>query len=726
MTKLSLRIFGLAAITAVLPFAAAADRPASFPIEIAKDDFAPNALDVSGFIEAPTGKHGFLTVKGDRFVFQDGTSLRFFGSQTNTPRTKEQADYMVKRMRRQGINVTRLHGLEFLNDRNGKTSFDYNAEAWDRLDYYIYKLGQNGIYIILDVHYPLILQFKPGDNIADLPRGGPAPYAQFINDKVASIMHQRMRDVFTHVNPYTRKRYADDPTLAAVEILNEDSLFWGSVQEPFRTELENKFADWLRRKYRDNAGLQRAWAVDGKSPLAEGEGIGAGQRFLLYRNSDFTERRLKENPERGLRGQDQLRFLHELEEKYWSASREVMRKAGVKVPIAGTNWQGQGFPTRIHMQSMSKFDYVDRHGYWDHPQGEGNLRWQIATAGFHNLPMVKAVRTDQDTIAYLGVGNLVTEKAWEQVLGRPMTISEWNTCLPNEFSLEGTALMTAYGLLQGWDGSMQFGYFSTDFRDRLGRGSFDLFGNPPQILQFPAAAMMWYRQDVKEAPLVAESLYDSQTLYDWTEDRKPVPLAAALVGKVGYRFVRQSRKPVVKDISKYWDPDKLVARSITGELTWDARYGVVHVDTPRSQVMVGFLSSQAHILGDVRLQCGNRFGAVYVTAMSGMSPIRLAKRLLVTVAGPARSPGMEYEQTSRRSRLGPSWHLKSPGDGPAMLEAIAGDLRIRNSQARQLKAWTLDVTGKRREQIPLVIDEDSVVLKMQPEHRTVYYELAVE
>jgi hypothetical protein len=176
--------------------------------------------------------------------------------------------------------------------------------------------------------------------------------------------------------------------MAMVEVLNEDSLLWGSVQEPFRTELENKFSDWLRKRYRDNAGLQRAWTVDGKSPLVGGEGLDAGQRIPLYRNTDFTERRLKENPERKLRGRDQLRLLHELEEKYWSASRDVIRKAGVRVPIAGTNWQGHGFPTRIHMLTQSRFDYIDRHGYWDHPQGEGNLKWQIATASFHNLPMV--------------------------------------------------------------------------------------------------------------------------------------------------------------------------------------------------------------------------------------------------------------------------------------------------------------------------------------------------
>ena len=707
---------------------AADNQPKQFAFEPATDDFTANALDCSAFVEAPTGRHGFVSVKGDHFVFEDGTPVRFFGAQMNVP-PKEQVEYTVRRMRRQGINITRLHGLEFLNDRNGKTSFDYDKAAWDRLDYLIAKLGENGIYIILDVHYPLTYRYKPGDRIPGLPQGGPAPHAQFINGKAASIMHQRMRDVFTHRNPYTGKRYAGDPTLALVEVLNEDSMFWGGIQEPFRTELEHRFAGWLRKKYRDTARLRLSWTVDGKSPLQPEEGLEPGRMVALYRASEFTARSLQEHPERKLRGIDQLRFFYELEEKYWSESRAVLRKAGVRVPIAGTNWQGHGFTTRIHMLTQSRFDYVDRHGYWDHPQGEGNLKWRIATARFHDLPMVRAVRPDQDMLTYLGVGNLVTDKAWEQILGLPMTISEWNTCLPNRHSLEGTALMTAYGLLQGWDGSMQFGYFSPDFRPELGRGSFDLFGNPPQILQFPAAAAMWHRRDVREAPLVAESVYDPESVFEWTDDRKPAPVAAALVGKVGYRFLPRRRKPVVleKEIARHWDPGKLRARSITGELAWDASQGVVHVNSPRSQVIVGFLSSQAHILGDVRLQSANRFGAVWVTAMSGDAPIRSARRLLVTAVGPAGAKGMEYEVTSQMSRLGaPYWRLKSAGQGPALMEAIAGVLRVRHDQAGRLKAWTLNGTGGRRRQVPLSVEGESIVLPMRPEHRTVYYELALE
>ena len=735
------------------PVLSAAKESAWFPFEPVEDRFGPSVLDGTRWVEAPTGKHGFVTVKGDRFVFEDGTPVRFFGAQIGGF-SKEQLDYAVRRMRRQGINLTRMHGLENLNDRAGRTSSDYSKEGFDRLDYLIAKLGDNGIYIILDVHYPLTYRFKPGDEIPGLPQGGPASHAQFFNDKIASLMHRRMADVFTHLNPYTKKRYCDDPTVALVEVLNEDSLFWGQIAQPFRQELEQKFAAWLRAKYGDDAGLRKAWGVrsvpvgaskegvegippsnrgqDARDTTPDGvttndEGLAPGQHINLLSNGSFNAKYFQAHPEQAARGQDQMRFCLELEEKYWSASVAALRQAGVRVPISATNWQAHGFATRVHMLGQSQLDYIDRHGYWDHPQGEGNLKWRIATALFHNQPMVKAVKPDQDTLVYLGRGNLVTEKAWEQVLGLPMTISEWNTCLPNQYSLEGTGLMAVYGLLQGWDGLLEFGYFSPDWRESLGSGSFDMLANPPQMLQFPAVATLWHRQDVREADLIAESLYDKESVFGLGEDRKPVPIAAALIGKVGYRFVSQHREPMVKDLRSYWDPDKRIARSTTGELVWNASDGFVTVNTPRTQAVIGFLSTGPHELATATLRSPTNFGAVYVTAMDADAPIESARRLLVTAVGPARNTGMEYETTSQASPLGmPYARLREAGKAPALLEAVTGRIEIRSRVAGQLKAWALDAVGNRVREVPLTVKSDVLVLDMQPQAKTVYYEIATE
>jgi hypothetical protein len=309
-----------------------------------------------------------------------------------------------------------------------------------------------------------------------------------------------------------------------------------------------------------------------------------------------------------------------------------------------------------------------------------------------------------------------------------MTLSEWNTCLPNEYSLEGTGLMAAYGLLQGWDGPLQFSLSGGTYSSALGRGSFNMHGNPPQILQYPAVMTMWHRRDVAEGPIVAETLYTPETLFEYAEDRRPLPLAAACIGKVGFRFVEEDREPVVRDISDYWDPENLTARSVTGQLTWNAKDGVVSIDTPRTAGAIGFLSAAPVRLRSVELTTTTPFGALYVTSLEDEKPVTQALRLLVSAVGPARNTGMAYETTGGTSRQfgTPMWHLAEEGTAPIMLRAIVGELRIRSAHADALSAWALDINGKRRMEVPLRVEGGAVVLPMGVEHAAVYYEVATE
>jgi hypothetical protein len=423
-----------------------------------------------------------------------------------------------------------------------------------------------------------------------------------------------------------------------------------------------------------------------------------------------------------------MHFLYELEEEYFTSTARHLRRIGVKTPICGTNWQGGGFTTRIHLLDQSKLDYLDRHGYWDHPQGEGNTKWRIKTCRFHNLPMVRAIVVGPDEQQENNVGNLVLAKAWQRIFGMPMTLTEWNTCLPNEYSLEGTGLMAAYGMLQGWEAPMQFGYFSTDWREELGPGSFDMLGNPPQLLQFPAVATMWHRHDVQEGPVAAEVVYTPETVFEPREDHKPLPWPAAWVGKVGYRFVDREGEPETREIGEHWDPEALTARSLTGQLCWDARRGLVTIDTPRTQGAIGFLAAGPVELSAVTMDLSTPFGAVYVTTLRDELPIGESPRLLVTAVGPARNTGMRYEETDEVARQHGThlYRLADPGEAPILLRAIAGTVRIRTERADRLQGWVLDLNGRRRCTTELDTEDGTVVLQLAAEHRTVYYELAVE
>ncbi len=697
-----------------------------YPFEPTKDNFAPTATDCSGLIEKPTGKHGFVKVRGDRFVFQDGTPARFWGGQIS-PWTKEQTDYAVRCLRKRGINMVRMHGLGFLNRRGATTSFEYDSDAFDRLDYILYRCGQEGIYVVLDVDYTFGV--RPGDRVAGLERGG-TRFLMFFNDKIAEIKRRRMTDIFTHLNPYTNRRYCNDPTLALVEICNEDSLFWhgiDGVPEPFKTQLIEKFKVWLKQKYGTTERLRGAWRADGRDGLGQTEGLGKQEKLEIVGIWEFSERRGKEYPEKVNRGLDQLRFFMDLEQAYWQGSRYHLRKIGVKVPICGTNWKGGGFTTRVHMKTQAELDYIDRHGYWDHPQGEGGDRWRISRCKFFNLPMIKAATAGEDSQQENNVGNLVLSKAWEQVLGMPMSVSEWNTCVSNEYSLEGPGLIAAYGLLQGWDAPLEFGHHSPDWRPKLGPNSFDMLSNPPQLLQYPILARMWHRQDVREAEVVAETLYGPDEIFEFKDDRRPLPMMAACVGKVGYRFVDEPRRPIVKNIDRYWDARTLTARSITGELMWNASDGIMTIDTPRTAGVIGFLSLSDQRTTSATFESSTRFGAVYVTSLDDDKPICSAHRLLVAAIGPARNTGMEYLITDEKSKRHDSnlWRLKNAGDAPILLEAIVGRLTIRTDHADEFNVWALDVNGKRLTQLPVKAEAGQLTINLERKYGTMYYELAM-
>ena len=78
-------------------------------------DFAP--IDISYLFEEekPAGKHGFLTVQGERFVFEDGTPVRFWGTNLNSGACFPEKDYaekLAKRLAAYGCNLVRLHQMD--------------------------------------------------------------------------------------------------------------------------------------------------------------------------------------------------------------------------------------------------------------------------------------------------------------------------------------------------------------------------------------------------------------------------------------------------------------------------------------------------------------------------------------------------------------------------------------------------------------------------------------
>jgi hypothetical protein len=126
-----------------------------FPFTFAPDDTNLDSIDLTGLLDAPAGKHGFVEARPDgHFYFADGRRARFFGTNVGGAACappKDQAPWIAARLAKYGANILRLHSMDgrwgrLIDYRRG-TSQDLDPEALDRMDLFVAELKQRGSYI---------------------------------------------------------------------------------------------------------------------------------------------------------------------------------------------------------------------------------------------------------------------------------------------------------------------------------------------------------------------------------------------------------------------------------------------------------------------------------------------------------------------------------------------------------------------------------------------------
>ena len=188
--------------------------------------------------------------------------------------------------------------FQFNRGRPKDNTRSFDLESMDRLDYLIYCLKQEGIYIYLDLL--TYRQFRPGDGVdaVDELLQAAKPYTYF-DPRLIELQKEFNRDLWTHINPYTGLAYKDDPAIALTELKNESDPFCTAGPGAYRSRLE---------------ALYRAWA-EGKELLVDEAKV------------DFAH------------PTDQVaRFLLQVMKDYYRGMIAHLRDIGVKVPVNGTNW----------------------------------------------------------------------------------------------------------------------------------------------------------------------------------------------------------------------------------------------------------------------------------------------------------------------------------------------------------------------------------------------------
>lgn len=625
---------------------------------------AGSVIDLSFLSEAPAGRTGFVRVENGHVVKPNGEPIRFWGvnltewtrGSASIP-SKEDAPMWADALARHGINLVRLHFLDLpaprgMIDSTRDDSQHFDAGQLDREDFFIAELLQRGIYVNWNLNVGR--RFKDGDGVLSTKVGkGPLLF----NRRLIELQKDYARQILTHVNPYTQRAYAAEPGVAIVEIVNEDAIYLGwSADSPYDEELTGIYNDWLRRTL-STAELDRlraAAGVKGNDPMPrlKGPAIKAAPAEQYY-----TE----------------CRFYRDLELGYFQEMRSYLKKTlGVKVPIVATadhSHSGSGY---VLVADTSQLDVVDGHTYWQHP----------GDRLYHHAPMVNDP-----------FNSTVAELSRTAMAGQPYTVSEVNNPYPNQFGSEGIPILAAYAGFLDWDAVVWYTFEpkkDAAWAPYVG-DPFDLSLDPVKMPQLAAGALMYRRGDLARAKVSVERSYTRQQVWD---SRRAAGLARPFFTPELPPSVPFLHGLRVKSLDG--EPTAPVSAatsgalvSDTGQLSW-AGYptqGVVTIDSPRSQGLVGFIRQGDAACTNLAAKIQNNFGAIVLNSL-GDEPIADASRLLLTTGTRVENEGMKWDAARAR--------VTEQGHSPTMIEPMTGTITLRNlNRATKVTAQALDGSGHR-------------------------------
>lgn len=628
--------------------------------------------------EKPAGKHGFLKAEGEKFAFEDGTEARFWGVNFNSAQnfpSHEHSEKVAKRLAKTGVNIVRFHQLDgewstpnifrFSRGANPLNTLSFDPESMDRLDYLIYCLKKEGIYVYMDLL--TYRRFQSGDGVEAVGwlKDAAKPYSTF-SRKLIELQKKFNNDLWNHVNPYTRLAYKDEPAIVLTEVANECDLWSSNVSlEPYRSELEKMY---------------RKWAADNK--------VKVGKEKVEFDKNDINIQK----------------FFIKVTTDYYQEMIAHMRDLGVKIPIAGTNWTINA----AHLTAQTAGNFIDSHSY------HYNFGlWHDGNKQFMNEPMTGRKN------------NMIPGLAYYSVQDKPFFVSEWDNPWPNEWRAESSLLLAAVGVMQGWGGFTVHTYrYSLDEDvDMIAKpitgealngvyfrgGLFDVFNDPAKFGLFYHAALITRRGDVKPAEktvnIIPADLFArvGQTLNLTAEKHRVKTVLDGQVAKgdmsvsTDKPFINPSEKEVLSDTKELY-------RNLEKKIGW--------IDSPQTKAVYGFIGNEGEIkLADATIHAATDFATIAISSLTD-DPISNSTNMLLTAVGRAENTNCKYNEDHTQ--------VLDTGHGPILVEVIEARIKIKTDK-RNLRVMSINPQGSVTGYMPSEYKDGEFSFEIGKEFQSIYY-----
>ncbi len=683
------------------------------------DDTSAGPTDMRHLLEKPAGATGFVQVVDGHLALGDGRRWRIWGQNLTFGAAlvpMAMAPVVAGRLAKYGINCIRLHHMDHRYPRgvlmrhSGKTPIHEPAtsgiarrdvestraldpEALARLDYFIACCRDNGIYI--DLNLNVSRPFTVADGVKQVEWLGYGKALTYFDPRLITLQKEYARQLLDHVNPFTGHRYAQEPAVAIVELVNENSLLeswikgrlrgeqtepagtWSDIPPAYAEDLDRLWNDWLAQRYPDPAALAAAW--DGHLDEFEDPRQRSVSRLQPEAFAAAAAGRFR----------DEATFYAELERGFFEEMAAYLRgDLGVQQVILGTSDHNHSVNLQLHGENTAVLDVVDGHVYWQHPRFPGSA-WSRSNWTITNTPMVDA--PDHSAPAQL---------SRSRVAGMPYIVSELNAPFPNDTAAEFIPITAAYALLQDWDGLFWFDYGGGATEASWTGGAissfFSMANDPVKMVETAVGALVFLRSDVRAAEeMVARHLTHERVVEglrdpELPDDHHPylLPYLPGRLALVHRTAIADFHAPAPAPKEGELDLSDVFIVSDTDELVWldSDGQGAVLGDTPRYQAYIG--RGHSVELPYLEAVLKTPFAVVQLVSLEAQ-PIAESTDLLLAATARVANTGMVWQDEARQT-LGEAW-----GTAPTRIEPVTGTVRVRGLKGvKRLSVQPLDGRGQ--------------------------------
>ncbi|MBI1373400.1 MAG: hypothetical protein GC159_11780 [Phycisphaera sp.] len=680
----------------------------TWAFEPGHDAFTDKAmLDLRWLNEKRSGETGFvhLAADGNSFVRGDGQPIRFWASGTDAYNfTPEQMDTHCRWMAKLGVNMLRVH-TTFADTKEGAKITDVDGRKIDAVHRLIKAAKDNGIYITISPYYPNHDVPKSWE-LDGYDKGGKPWGALFIDPKLQDAYRAWTRELYTRKNPYTGLSIAEDPTVAILQVVNEDSMFFWTLQgvpQAQKDKLAAQFADWLRTRYGTLDKARDAWGGD--AAKWNGDDVDTGVLGLI---DTWQMTQDNQKSKFGVRLRDQLRFMAEHQRAFYaSMGKYVREQLGCHQLLNATNWRTAN---DLKLKEIERWTYAaldidaENEYYGSDYQHQGpNDGYRVDPGDYivNESVLHKPLELTANFKSQRGHPFIVTETSWKN---------------PNLYQTEGPLLISAYQSLNGTDAVFWFSADDVTWRLdprrtfwRVGKDDFAQHKwscTVPSIAgMWPAAALMYRNAYIRPGDVVVDEVRSTDALWDRqrpliddneiggisreqdelkaarTSDGN-VSRAAFLVGQVRYELGGDPAQTKIADLSPHLDAERGRVTASNGQLAWDYKTGLVTIDAPAAQGVVGFCKAAGgrFELSDVTIESANAYATITAVSMDGR-PLRESGRVLVQVGTTSRPTGWVTEPADfvfRKRFTIAGERIVHTGHPPFLLKNTEATITLRN------------------------------------------------